>query len=288
MRWFKHFTDARHNPKFRAIEKKLGEAGYARACKLLEIIGERGGSGKEFTPRLDLNEPHLDLGWLADELGIDRRSAKFTLGAFAKCKFIDPQAYQGNVIYVPQMIEYLDEWTRKRQPRDSGATPESLRSNSPQSKSQSQKSELEVDKEVEGDDKSKSDDPTLDQKLTSTSFPSSEKSDLTQKSNLTGDRAGQPAKAPAWLYQSDPWVFLGIDLNRVPKRFRLDSDEEGDTPNFEARLRSWWGKYRLQCKEIGEEAIPEEFAEYALEGCEEEDVEYPPILLKRKKDLSAA
>jgi hypothetical protein len=255
---------------------------------LLEIIGERGGSGKEFTPRLDLNEPHLDLGWLADELGIDRRSAKFTLGAFAKCKFIDPQAYQGNVIYVPQMIEYLDEWTRKRQPRDSGATPESLWSNSPQSKSQSQKSELEVDKEVEGDDKSKSDDPTLDQKLTSTSFPSSEKSDLTQKSNLTGDRAGQPAKAPAWLYQSDPWVFLGIDLNRVPKRFRLDSDEEGDTPNFEARLRSWWGKYRLQCKEIGEEAIPEEFAEYALEGCEEEDVEYPPILLKRKKDLSAA
>ena len=150
MRWFKHFTDARHNPKFRAIEKKLGEAGYARACKLLEIIGERGGSGKEFTPRLDLNEPHLDLGWLADELGIDRRSAKFTLGAFAKCKFIDPQAYQGNVIYVPQMIEYLDEWTRKRQPRDSGATPESLRSNSPQSKSQSQKSELEVDKESRG------------------------------------------------------------------------------------------------------------------------------------------
>src|SRR5580693_9419692 len=98
MRWFKHFTDARHNPKFRAIEKKLGEAGYARACKLLEIIGERGGSGKEFTPRLDLNEPHLDLGWLADEMEIDRRSAKFTLAAFAKCKFIDPQAYEGNII----------------------------------------------------------------------------------------------------------------------------------------------------------------------------------------------
>jgi hypothetical protein len=287
MRWFKHFTNARHNPKFRAIEKKLGEAGYARACKLLEIIGERGGSGKEFTPRLDLNESHLDLGWLADEMEIDRRSAKFTLGAFAKCKFIDPQAYQGNIIYVPQMIEYLDEWTRKRQPRDSVATPESLRSNSPQS--QSQKSELEVDKEVEGDDKSKSDDPPPDQKLTgSKSFSSSEKPDLTQKRDLIGDQIGADPAPPAWLHQSDPWIFLGIDRHRVPKRFRKDSDDDSDSPNFEMRLISWWGKYRLECKGMGEEAIAEEFAEHVLEMCEEEDVEYPPVLLKRKKDLSTA
>jgi hypothetical protein len=31
MQWFKHFNDTRHNPKFRAIEKQLGEVGYARA-----------------------------------------------------------------------------------------------------------------------------------------------------------------------------------------------------------------------------------------------------------------
>ena len=48
------------------------------------------------------------------------------------------------------------------------------------------------------------------------------------------------------------------------------------------------GKYRLECKEMGEEAIAEEFAEHVLEMCEEEDVEYPPALLKRKKELSTA
>jgi len=281
MRWFKHFTDARHNPKFRAIQKKLGEAGYARACKLLEIIGERGGSGKDFAPRLDLNEPHTDLGWLADEMGIDRRSARFTLSVFAKCKFIAPVEYQKNIVYIPQMIEYRDEWTRKCQPRNSGAPPESLRSNSPQSKSQ--KSELEVDKEIEGDDKSKSDDPPPNQKLiSSNSFSSSEKPDLTQKRDLTD----QASMLPAWLYQSDPWTFLGIDRDRVPKRFRFDSDDDSDAPNFETCLKRWWGKYRLNCKAIGEEAIAEEFAEHVLEMCEEEDVEYPPVLLKRKKELS--
>jgi hypothetical protein len=289
MRWFKHFTNARHNPKFRAIEKKLGEAGYARVCKLLEIIGERGGSGKDFAPRLDLNEPYTDLGWLADEMEIDPRSAKVTLAHFAKCKFIDPQAYQGNIIYVPQMIEYLDEWTRKRQPRDSVATPESLRSNSPQSKSQSQKSELEVDKEVEGDDKSKSDDPPPDQKLTSSkSFSSSEKPDLSQKRDLTGDQTGPDSTPPARVSQYDPWIFLGIDRGRVPKRFRMDSDDDSDAPNFETRFKMWWQKYRLNCKEMGEDPIPEEFAEHVLENCEDEEVEYPPILLKRKKELSAA
>lgn len=285
MRWFKHFTDARHNPKLRAIEKKLGEVGSARAYKLLEIIGERGGSGKDFAPRLDLNEPHTDVGWLADELGIDRRSARFTLSVFSKCKFIDPVAYQGNIVYVPQMIEYLDEWTRKRRPRDSVATPEPLRSNSPQSKSQ--RSESEVDKEVEGDDKSKSDDRPPDPKLTSSNpFSSSERHDLTQERDLTGDQTGSGSTHPAWYSQSDPWIFLGIDYHRVPKRFRLDSDDDSNAPNFEGRLKYWWGKYRLNCKAIGEEAIAEEFAEHVLEMCEEEEVEYPPVLLKRKKDLS--
>jgi hypothetical protein len=282
MHWFKHFTDARHNPKFRAIEKKLGEAGYARAWKLLEIIGERGGSGKDFAPRLDLNESHTDLGWLADEMEIDRRSAKFTLGVFAKCKFIDPAAYQGNILYVPKMVEHRDEWTRKCQSRNSGATPESLRSNSLQSKSQ--KSELEADKEVEVDDKSKSDDSTLDQEFTTYPISSNGKSDVTQKRDLTGS----PTSPEGWLHQSDPWIFLGIDRHRVPKRFRLDSDDDSDSPNFETCLKGWWGKYRLQCKEMAEEAIPEEFAEHVLEECAEADVEYPPILLKRKKELSSA
>lgn len=149
MLWFRHFNDARRNPKFRAIERKLGESGYARAFKLLEIVSERGGTGKDFAPRLDLNLPHTDLRFLADELEIRRRSAKITLEHFARCKFIDPDAWRQNVIYIPQMTEYMDEWTRKRQSHNSGGAPESLRSNSPQTQNQSQKSESEADKEAE-------------------------------------------------------------------------------------------------------------------------------------------
>jgi hypothetical protein len=130
MRSFKHLADARHNPKFRAIERKLGEAGYARAFKLLEILSERGGTGKDFAPRLDLNFPHTDPSFLGDELGIRPSSVKITLDHFAECRFIDPDAWKQNIVYVPQMIEYLDEWTRKRQPRNSGATTEPLRSDS--------------------------------------------------------------------------------------------------------------------------------------------------------------
>jgi len=255
MLWFRHFTNARHNPKLRAIEKKLGEVGSARAYKLWEIVGERGGSGKDFAPRLDLNEPHTDVGWLADEMGIDRRSARFTLSVFAKCKFIAPVEYQKNIVYIPQMIEYRDEWTRKCQPRNSGAPPESLRSNSLQSQRSESESESESETDTEADDKSKSDNLPPDQKLTSNSFSSSEKSDLTKKSNLTVDQA-EPSSAPAaWLHQSDPWIFLGIDRDRVPKRFRLDSDDDNDSANFETRFRLWWGKYRLECKGMGEEAI---------------------------------
>ena len=52
MRWFKHPSDARRNPKLRLIEKKPGEAGYAWWFKLLELVAERGGTGRDFQPRI--------------------------------------------------------------------------------------------------------------------------------------------------------------------------------------------------------------------------------------------
>ena len=149
MRWFKHMTVARHNPKFRAIEKEFGEPGYARACKLLEIVAERGGTGETFVPRLDLNLPSTNLDWLADELHIKKNVAKTTLAYFAKCELIDPEEFQRNIIYVPQMIEYRDEFTRKRQSASSGVASDSLRTESPQSKKQNQ-SQIQSKSEVRG------------------------------------------------------------------------------------------------------------------------------------------
>jgi hypothetical protein len=114
MRWFKHDTDARKNPKLRYIGKELGEAGYARAFQLLEIVAQRGGKADEFRPEIDLGQTCTDLDWLADELGISRPNTRKTLKIFAQCKFIDPKAYERNIISVPQMTQCLDEWTARR------------------------------------------------------------------------------------------------------------------------------------------------------------------------------
>jgi hypothetical protein len=143
MLWFRHFSDARNNPKFIAVQNKLGDAGYARVFKLFEIVADRGGKGEAFAPRISLSEPHTNLGWIAHELGINRRSAKFTLKVCAEVGLIDPEAYRQNVLYIPQMREYVDEWTRKKRPSGSGATPEQIRSKSPQSQKSESKPETD-------------------------------------------------------------------------------------------------------------------------------------------------
>src|SRR5216684_2717793 len=110
MRWFKHFNDTRNNPKFRAIEKKLGEAGYARALKLFEIVAERGGTGKEFRPVIDLRKPPTDLDWLAEEWKISNEDTIKTLNLFAEMRITDPKSWRKQIVQVPQMLEYMDEW----------------------------------------------------------------------------------------------------------------------------------------------------------------------------------
>lgn len=150
MQWFKHYNDARHNPKFRAIEKKLGEAGYARAFKLFEIVAERGGKADKFTPVLDLKELRTNLDWLADEWRITTGEAKNTLEIFASVELIDPKALSKDIIRISQMIEYLDEWTQRRQPsKTPRVAPERLPSNSRATPAQSKSKRTEEEAEAE-------------------------------------------------------------------------------------------------------------------------------------------
>ncbi len=62
--------------------------------------------------------------------------------------------------------------------------------------------------------------------------------------------------------------------------------------NFECRFRRWWDNFRMEIArgnaEDAKDTEPVEFAEYALEMAEDEEVEYPRVLLKRKKELEAA
>ncbi len=274
MKWLKHFCDSRHNPKFRRIEKKLGEAGYARAWKLLEIVAERGGTGEKFSPRISLKRAHTDLEWLADELGIKPSDARKSLDLFASVSLIDQKQWRKRLIYIPQMGDYKDEWTRKKQRSNSGATPEKGRSESPQSKSQKSESNSETDTELESesDGNNGGRNPNREQSVPGESDPNS-KTDPDEKGY------------PEWM-NADPWVFLGIDRKRVPLRFKAES-AGGSTLNFELLLKVMWGKYRLEARKNGLEADPLMFAERVLDKAEEREVEYPPCLLKVKKVLEA-
>jgi hypothetical protein len=114
MQWYKHLADARNDPKFRAIEKRLGEAGYARAFKLFEIVASQGGKAEHFCPKIDLKKPHTGLDWLADEWKISIDEASKTIETFAEVQLIDPKSWRRKIIYVPKMLELLDEWTARR------------------------------------------------------------------------------------------------------------------------------------------------------------------------------
>lgn len=126
MLWFKHFGDARRNPKLLRVERKLGESGYARFFKLLEIIAERGGKGADFRPELNLNGAATDMEWLAAEWSVEEGAARDTLNLFATVGLIDEGAWSQSVINVPQMLEYRDEYVSRRQKKTPALKPQEV------------------------------------------------------------------------------------------------------------------------------------------------------------------
>ena len=150
MLWFRHLADARNDPKFRAIEKRLGEAGYARAFKLFEIVAGQGGKADNFSPKIDLKKPITDLDWLAGEWKIPNDEALKTIETLAEVQLIDPKSWRRKIIYVPRMLELLDEWTARRmRSGNSRVTREQLRSDSGKSRVR-EEVEKEAEAEVEG------------------------------------------------------------------------------------------------------------------------------------------
>jgi hypothetical protein len=67
MLWFKHDNHYRSTAAIRHIESVLGEAGYARALKLLEIFCECC-PRKPFVARIEIKPPYT-WRWMAQELG---------------------------------------------------------------------------------------------------------------------------------------------------------------------------------------------------------------------------
>ncbi|MGH9735975.1 MAG: hypothetical protein ACRD8A_15450 [Candidatus Acidiferrales bacterium] len=141
MRWFKHFNDMRRNPKLLAIEREVGEAGYARTVKLLEIVASLTETGDKF--EIHLESATTNEEWLSQELNIKRVDLTKTCAVLARVNFIDADAWKMKIISIPQMALYRDEWTRKqKKQKHSRETTEKLRSDSEATPEQS--TEVEV------------------------------------------------------------------------------------------------------------------------------------------------
>jgi hypothetical protein len=88
MQWFKHNNDFRTSAAIRYIEAELGEAGYARAAKLLEIFCQTCPK-KPFNPRIDLTKLPYNWRWLALEMGCPNEAeAVRTIDVFEKAMLI--------------------------------------------------------------------------------------------------------------------------------------------------------------------------------------------------------
>ena len=147
MRWFKHFSDSRTTPQLRKIEKKLGEAGYARAFKLMELVAQYCGIATDFSPTIITKNSTIDVEFLAEEFGVSKAEARKTLQVFAEVSFIDPERWKEEVIHIPAMLDALDEWTgRAKRRKHSDDTPESLRRDSGKSQSQSQSQSQQIER----------------------------------------------------------------------------------------------------------------------------------------------
>src|SRR5258708_37363777 len=118
-------ADTRRNPKILRIQRSLGECGSAREITLMEVIANMGGSGESFEPRISLNDSHTDELWLADELGIKPGDLRKTLKVFAQVRLIDPTSFGSGEIFLPQMLEYRDEYSAKKRSK-SRQTPDSV------------------------------------------------------------------------------------------------------------------------------------------------------------------
>ena len=135
----------------RRIERRLGESGYARALKLMELvaqIGDQEGDRQAATFSASFDLRRVGIEHVAENLGISTRETWNTLRQFAAAGLIDPDKLSQKIVVVPGMLQALDEWAEKRARKQKAATAkESLGSNSgvPPIRSESEKKEIRTD-----------------------------------------------------------------------------------------------------------------------------------------------
>lgn len=87
MQWFKHDNAFRRTASIQHIQSELGEAGYARAVKLMEVFCSAC-PRKPFVARIEIKPP-FTWRWLALELGCPEEEVVRTIEVFEKATLIE-------------------------------------------------------------------------------------------------------------------------------------------------------------------------------------------------------
>lgn len=121
MNWFKHMTNANRDPVIRGAIEKFGLKGYAVYFILLEVIGEN----------LDIETPgKLRTTWeqTRNVLGMKRKTIENILDYFSEQNKLRWEFENGYLyIHVYKVVEFTDEYTKKKLRKMSGQAPDKLR-----------------------------------------------------------------------------------------------------------------------------------------------------------------
>lgn len=113
MKWFRHNTDSYCNIKLQAILHEFGLQGYALYWLCLELVGQQGmDEVHQNEPRLNQNRTWMHS--LCTISGLEMNQLQAWLKRFGELELIDSKSLQEGKLYIPKMLEYLDEYTLRR------------------------------------------------------------------------------------------------------------------------------------------------------------------------------
>lgn len=108
MKWFKHFSDAYTNMKLRQVMALYGMEGYGYWWLMCELVAQQGRNfrikGKKNWKLVLKMESRLD----------DEKNEEY-LSYFSEIGLISKKALEIGDLYLPNMKEYSDEYTKKLQ-----------------------------------------------------------------------------------------------------------------------------------------------------------------------------
>lgn len=106
MKWVKHLTTASEDIKIKLLEEQFGNDGYATFFKLLEKVGKEG-------EKCYLPLEKYPTTTMAKEFHLKEEILLEILKRMAKLNLISPKFFKKDIIYIPNLRKYGDEYTMR-------------------------------------------------------------------------------------------------------------------------------------------------------------------------------